>query len=115
MTVAQFDTVARAVQQHVYDACGVILSGVTPYPDTPDDPELRKVRAAIARAVWSLGHVVELRGLYVDKASSTVRFDAIVEFGSGDINELQAQAVEACEAACPGWNIVARVIPDISD
>lgn len=119
MTVAEFDSVVRDVQEHVYRTCGVALLGVTPYPDVPEDDELsdevRKVRAAVARIVWRHDHVVELRGLYIDPQTHTVRFDAIVEFGSRKIADQRAEIAEACAKACPGWTFEIRVLPDVGD
>ncbi len=116
MSVAEFDTVARATQNRVYENCGVVLTGVTPYPDvTADDASLREIRTAVSHIVWSNDNVVDLRGLYVDSNTSTVRFDAIVKFGSGDRTELQTQLLAACEAECPGWKFDIRVIPEFGD
>lgn len=115
MTVAEFDGVAREVQQHVYDKTGVKLAGVTPYADISDDESLSELRSTVGRIVWSHDDVVELRGLYVDKQTSVVRFDAIVPFGSGDIRALHDQIIKACEDACPGWTFEARVIPEFGD
>ena len=115
MTIAEFDNVVREVQERVFTKCGVVLLGVTPYPDTSDDDEVRKVRATIGRIVWKYEHVLELRGLYVDPEERSVRFDAIVEFGAGDRLELCQRITETCEAACPGWSVDARVIPDFGD
>lgn len=115
MTIAEFDNVVRKVQDRVYTKCGVVLLGVTPYPDTSDDDSVRKIRGTIGRVVWSHEHVLELRGLYVDPEEHSIRFDAIVEFGSGDRPELRQRITKACEAACPGWSIDARVIPDFGD
>lgn len=115
MTVADFDAVARKVQLRVYQKCGVTLSGVTPYPSTTNDKSVEKVRAAVGRIVWCHEHVLELRGLYVDAATSTVRLDAIVEFGVESLGELREQIVRKCEESLPGWNFDIRVLPDVGD
>lgn len=115
MTVAEFDTVVREVQERVYRTCGVILLGVTPYPDAVRDDDVREVRSTIARIVWGFDHMLELRGLYVDPQEHVVRFDAIAEFGAGDYTTLRKHMIEACATACPGWDIDARVLPDFGD
>lgn len=115
MTIAEYDEVVRKVQKHVYQTCGVSLTGVTPYPDSGDSEEAAEIRSAVGRVVWSTDHVVELRGLYVDVSALTVRFDAIVDYETADLSELRDSLVEKCEAECPGWSFSARVLPDASD
>ncbi|MDO4796803.1 MAG: cation diffusion facilitator family transporter [Coriobacteriales bacterium] len=117
MTVAEFNRVARAVQKRVFNACGVKLAGVTPYPDADadDDEEAREVRAAVARIVWGHDRVVELRGLYIDPQNRIAHFDAIAEYGAGDLMELHDQIVATCNEECPGWEFDARVMPDVGD
>lgn len=115
MSVAEFDVISREVQKHVQETCGVNLVGVTPYPATSADDDAAAVRSSIGRIVWSHDHVVELRGLYVDPTTSTVRFDAVMEFRSVNEEELHAQLLEACKAEYPDWTFVIRVMPDIGD
>lgn len=115
MTIAEFDSVARAVHDRVLTECGVMLVGVTPYPDISDDEEVRKVRADIGRIVWSHEHVVELRGLYVDPITSIVRFDAIASFDTPNRDELHAELVRDCSKLYPDWSFEVRTLPDIGD
>ena len=115
MTVAEFDSVARAVQERIHEKCGVTLAGVTPYADLSSDETLKETRMAIAQTVWLHEDVLELRGLYVNPATATVRFDAISDFDSGDTEELRQELVRSCEEVAPGWTIEARVLPDIGD
>lgn len=115
MTVAEFDAIARKVQNHVYETCGVTLSGVTPYADATRNKDVAEIRATVGSIVWKHDHVVELRGLYVDETSSTVRFDAVVEFGLEAADELRDSIVAACKEEYPDWSFDARVIPDVGD
>ena len=115
MTVAEFDHVARAVQERAYKKCGVTLTGVTPYPDISRDETVRKIRSTIGRIVWSNEAVQELRGLYVDPQARTARFDAVVAFGAGDYDQIQAKLEDSCKAAYPNWSFEIRVLPDIGD
>lgn len=115
MTIAEYDDVVRKVQQRVYQTCGVSLTGVTPYPDSDDSEKAAEMRSIVGRIVWSNDHVVELRGLYVDVAARTVRFDAIVDYETADWFGLRDTLVKECQAKCPGWSFNARVLPDASD
>ncbi len=115
MTIAEFDRVARDVQERVYETCGVRLAGVTPYPDATADDDMHEIRSTIGSIVWRQDHVVELRGLYVDPIAHVARFDAIFEFGTDDPKKLRKQIVESCEAEYPGWTFEARVLPDVAD
>ncbi len=115
MTIAEFDAVARSIQKRVHNECGVNLAGVTPYPDTSHDEEASRIRAAIGSIVWRHKHVVEMRGLYVDPATSTVRFDAVAEFGTHDLDQLRSQIISACQNAYPEWSFEIRVTPDAAD
>ncbi|MBR3318162.1 MAG: cation transporter [Atopobiaceae bacterium] len=115
MTIAEFDAVAREVQERVIKKCGVSLAGVTPYPDVSDEEAARKVRAAVGRIVWRNENIVEMRGLYINAETREVRFDAIAEFGTDDINLLRLQLVKECAQACPGWNFDVRTFFNVSD
>jgi cation diffusion facilitator family transporter len=117
MTVAEFDSIARSVQERVFKKTGVILTGVTPYAATEigDDDEAAAVRADVGRIVWGHDHVVELRGLYIDPATSTVRFDAIKEYGPDDRDELCDSIMRECKELHPDWTFDVRVLPDAGD
>lgn len=115
MTVSEFDRVARAVQSHVFEETGVMLAGVTPYPDVSHDDSARDIRSIVGRIVWGHDHVVDLRGLFVNPDTRSVRFDAIVDYGVKDRNRYCTQITEACENGCPGWSFDVRVIPDVGD
>lgn len=118
MTVAEFDAVARKVQSRVEKQCGVALAGVTPYPDATHVEGIREIRAAVGRVVWRNEQVIEMRGLYADPQTSTVRFDAVVNFedlGAQGPEIIRENIVRACEAECPGWTFEARVVPHIGD
>jgi hypothetical protein len=115
MTVADFDPIARDIQNRVFESCNVLLSGVTPYADTPDDEDTKGMRAAIGRLVWAQDKVVDLRGLYVDTSTSFARFDVIVELGTKDIFDRRDEIAAACEREFPGWTFEVRVLPAIGD
>lgn len=115
MTVAEFDNIARTVQQRVFSETGVALAGVTPYAASRLDDEAAAVRADVGRIVWKHDHVVDLRGLYVDPNTCTVRFDAIKEYGPEDRDELRDAIVRACEEQHPGWTFDVRVLPNAAD
>ncbi len=115
MTVAEFDNIARTVQQRVFRETGVALAGVTPYAAAKLDDEAAAVRADVGRIVWQHDHVVDLRGLYVDPDTLTVRFDAVKEYGPEDRHELHDEIVRACKEQHPSWTFDVRVLPDASD
>lgn len=115
MTVAEFDRLARDVQRRVYKKTGVTLSGVTPYAASAGDDVVARVRANVGSIVWQHEHVVEMRGLFIDPDARTIRFDAIVEFGSGDLCELQDDIARACEESLPNWSFEVRALPEVGD
>ena len=115
MTVADFDPIARDIQNRVFESCNVLLSGVTPYADTPDDEDTKGMRAAIGRLVWAQDKVVDLRGLYVDTSTSFARFDVIVELGTKGIFDRRDEIAAVCEREFPGWTFEVRVLPAIGD
>lgn len=115
MTVAEFDAVARNIQSRVYEKCGIMLTGVTPYAASTHDESAANVRSTIGRIVWGYDHVVELRGLYVDCEAQMARFDAVVEYGVSDFEALRTSIREACEQSYPDWQFELRVIPDAGD
>ena len=117
MTVAEFDELAREVQRRVKEECDVLLVGVTPYP-TPDAKAAKgaqEVRRKVVRIVLGHESVVEIRGLYMDSSTSAARFDAIVEYGKGDLRDVREELREACEEACPDWTFSVRAIPNATD
>lgn len=114
-SVADFDGIARIVQQRVAEECGVQLTCIGAYPTNTTEPDARAARSAIGAIVWAHDHVVELRGLYVDQQRQLARFDAVADYGERDLEKLRATLVESCEAALPGWSFEVRVLPDIGD
>lgn len=115
MTVAEFDSIAHAVQEKVYHECGIALASVSPYPDSSYDESTHEIRASVAQVVWGHKDVVEMRGLYIDSAERRVRFDVVVEFHALNDGELRRQIVEACEKNNPGWAFDVRIMPDVAD
>ena len=115
MTVAEYDSVARAVQSAVKKECDIAIVGVTPYPAVEPDESTRAIRSTIGRIVWSNDHIVELRGLYVDPETQTIRFDAVMEFCDVNPDELREEIRAACQTEYPDWTFTLRVIPDIGD
>ena len=114
MTVAEFERLARRVQRHVFETCGVMLAGLTPHAAATGDAT-REVRSTVGRIVWSQDHVVELRSLYVDPATRSVRLDAAVELGYNDYQAVRASIESACTEALPDWTFDVRALPDVAD
>lgn len=115
MSVADFDAIAREVQQRVEDDCGIQLICVGAYPADVRNEDAREVRSSVGRIVWGHDQVLELRGLHVDMERQVVRFDAIVDFGERDTEQLRREIVAYCEDAQPGWAFDVRVLPDVGD
>ncbi|MBP3894738.1 MAG: hypothetical protein J6D34_11965 [Atopobiaceae bacterium] len=113
MTVEEFDEVARKVQVHALEQCGVKLTSVGVYALGSKNPDESEVCAKIGRIVWTHDDVVELRGLFADAKTKQVRFDAVAGFGRIEHEALRRQLVSECEAALPGWSVEARVLDDI--
>lgn len=115
MTVSEFDSVARKVRSRVEEDCGITLAGITPYPESFNSEDIRELRAKVGRIAFESGRVVELRGFYADSQTHTVRFDAVADFGSGDIEQLRTQIVKTCKTECPGWDFEVRVLWHVGD
>lgn len=114
-TVADFDSMAREVRERVAEECGVQLTCIGAYPANSTDADERAMRSAIGRIVWSQDYIAELRGLYVDTEQRAVRFDAVATLGEQDLDALQADIEARCLEAFPGWDIDARIVPDLGD
>ena len=115
MTVSQFDRVARKVRAQVEEKHGITLAGITPYPANSADEDVHEVREAVKRIAGASEHVVELRGLYADLETRSVRFDAVADFSVKDLDQLREDLEKACSAEYPEWRFEVRVLLHVAD
>lgn len=76
---------------------------------------MHEVRAAVKHIAGENEHVVDLRGLYADLETHSVRFDAVADFGVKDLDQLREDLERACSAEYPEWRFEVRVLLHVAD
>ncbi len=115
MTAAQIDALTKRIQERVMRECQVVLVAVGVYATNAEGTEAGRMRAEIARIVWSYEHVREMHGFYVDEEAKTVRFDVVIGYEDRNRAATRDAICAACEEAFPGYRFVVVLDSDVSD
>lgn len=114
MTVAEVDELTRRVEQAVYCATGVILTGVGVYSYNTGDDEAARLRNDIQQRILSHDWAIQLHGFYADTVNKTMRFDVVMSFDIDPKEGLQT-LMDEMAAAYPDYAIQITPDVDISD
>lgn len=115
MTAAQIDALTKRIQERVMRECQVVLVAVGVYATNAEGTEAGRMRAEIARIVWSYEHVREMHGFYVDEEAKTVRFDVVIGYEDRNRAATRDAICAACEEAFQGYRFVVVLDSDVSD
>lgn len=110
MTVNEVDILTRKVEEKVYKATGVILTGVGVYAYNTKDDEAAHMRNRIQEVVLKHDWALQLHGFYVDFSVKSVRFDVVLSF---DIKPTEGVGIICREIheMYPDYNL--EVTPDV--
>lgn len=118
MTACEIDTMARRIQQRVFEAQGVILTTVGIYAQNTGSDEAVRLRTEISRRVMSHEGVLQLHGFYAELNARVIKFDLIIDFDLKDgrtREELYQEIYEELQKAYPDYHITMTLDSDVSD
>ncbi len=114
MTVAEVDTLSRALQEKVYCETGVILTGVGVYSYNTGSDEAAQIRNRILEKVMAHEWALQLHGFYADLENKELRFDVVLSFEVDHAEALQTLYTEIGEMY-PGYMLHITADVDVSD
>lgn len=110
MTVEEVDVLTRRIQYKVYQATGVILTGVGVYSYNTSNDEAAAIRNKVLETVLSHDWALQMHGFYVDTVEKTMRFDVVVSF---DIERSEALSIMLKEVQELYPEYLIQIIPDV--
>ena len=110
MTVEEVDVLTRKIQYKVYQATGVILTGVGVYSYNTSNDEAAAIRNKVLETVLSHDWALQMHGFYVDTVEKTMRFDVVVSF---DIERSEALSIMLKEVQELYPEYLIQIIPDV--
>ena len=114
MTVAEVDTLSRALQEKVYCETGVILTGVGVYSYNTGSDEAAQIRNRILEKVMAHEWALQLHGFYANLENKELRFDVVLSFEVNHTEALQTLYTEIGEMY-PGYMLHITADVDVSD
>ncbi len=110
MTAKQIDVLTRKLEKKVYQATGVILTGVSLYSYNTGDDEAAAIQKDVREKVMAHDWAVQMHGFFVDTEEKEMRFDAVISF---DIKPQEAIGIlyEELKKAYPEYDI--EISPDV--
>ena len=114
MTVAEVDTLSRALQEKVYCETGVILTGVGVYSYNTGNDEAAQIRNRIFEKVMAHEWALQFHGFYADLEKKELRFDVVLSFDVNHAEALQTMYAEVGELY-PDYAVHITADVDVSD
>ena len=114
MTVAEVDTLSRALQEKVYCETGVILTGVGVYSYNTGNDEAAQIRNRIFEEVMAHEWALQFHGFYADLEKKELRFDVVLSFDVNHAEALQTMYAEVGELY-PDYAVHITADVDVSD
>ena len=115
LSADELDRLIRRVSVDVYAKHSVILTAVGVYSVNTRDPEAIELREKVRGIASGMDYVLQMHGFYCDLREKTMRFDLVVSFDAPDRRKAFQAAVDAVQAACPGFQIQAAMDIDFSE
>ena len=99
MTADEIDEMERRIAHNVYVKHGVILTGIGIYSVNTKDDEVKSVRSRVMGIISAHDSVLQVHGFNLNKDTSTVSVDIILDFETPDMQaEINAIHEELCAA-----------------
>jgi len=114
MTAAEIDAMTRVIQMKVYEACGVIITGVGIY-STNHDAANSRVAEDIRSIAEEQPHVLEVHGIFVMAAARAATFDIVVSYDAPDVRAVRDVITSRLAEKYPEYTFHCNIDYDISD
>ena len=113
-TAPEIDGLTRAIQQKVYEECGVILTAVSVYSMNTKDDLASEVKNKIEELLSSYPEVIQMHGFYMDEVRKFIIFDIVLSFDC-DKEKIYKEIHSKIKEMNPGYEVSITLDSDISD
>ena len=113
-TAPEIDGLSRAIQQKVYEECGVILTAVSVYSMNTRDEFALEAKEKIEELLSSYPEVIQMHGFYMDEVRKFIIFDVVLSFDC-DKEKVYKEIHEKIQEMNPGYKVAITLDSDISD
>ncbi len=110
MSVEEVDILTRRIEAKVYNATGVVLTGVGVYSYNTKDDLAGEIRNQVQELVLSHNWALQLHGFYVDTKEKKLRFDVVFSFDI-PMKEGLRILLDETERAFPEYAV--QITPDV--
>ena len=110
MSVKDVDELTRRVQNKIYKATGVIMTGVGVYSHNTSDDEASDIRNKVQKMVLDHDWALQMHGFYLDTEEKDMRFDVVMSFDIDHHEGIDILYKEVSEAF-PDYKLT--IVPDI--
>ena len=114
MTVAEVDKLTHRVEAKVYQATGVILTGVGVYSYNTGNDEAAKIHNQVQELVLRHDWALQMHGFYMDVETKSIHFDVVLSFEVEPKEAIETLIGEVKELV-PDYTVKIVPVVDISD
>lgn len=113
LTADELDAMERRIVQRVFQAHGVVLTGISIYATNTKDPEIAAMRKHVTELVTAHPGVLQIHGFYVDKENKLMQLDVILDFSLQDRQQTFDAIRAEVSAAYPQYHVVMTMDIDV--
>lgn len=111
MTADEIDEMERRISAAVYAKHGVIMAGIGIYSMNTKDEEIRVLKSRVIGIITKHENVLQVHGFYLNKETSTVSVDVILDFATPDMQAETEEIKKELSDAFPQYKF--HIINDI--
>lgn len=112
MNVKQVDVLMRRIQERVFMERGVLLTGISIYSYNTSNDEAAAVRDEVQKIINNQEWQLQMHGFYLDRESSSMRFDLVIHF-EDDKDKVLETVQKEIQKKYPDYTIYIAVDIDV--
>ena len=113
LTADELDAMERRIVHRVFQAHGVVLTGISIYATNTKDPEIAAMRKRVTELVTAHPGVLQIHGFYVNKKNKLMQLDVILDFSLQDRQQTFDAIRAEVSAAYPQYHVVMTMDIDV--
>lgn len=113
LTADELDAMERRIVHRVFQAHGVVLTGISIYATNTKDPEIAAIRKRVTELVTAHEGVLQVHGFFVDKVNKLLQLDVILDFSLKDRQQTFSAIRSEVAAAYPDYHITMTMDIDV--
>ena len=114
LTVEQVDVLTRKIQEKVYKATGVVITGLGVYSYNTRDDEAARIRNKVQELVMGHEWALQIHGFHIDTEEKSMRFDVVFSFDKNPAEALKEITAEVSEEF-PDYKVFVTPDVDLTD